>query len=280
MRRSRSQVEHTVQEVLTEYNWQVTNEQWHNFCDQVEQHYQRQSGSSPGKLRTVITNYYHDGPTVDILLNPHHPDYSTAWENIHVQIVNYLHHLNYYPSDDMHLGEYSPDIRAYEYIQRKLPEFFFGCRLSSFIYTVAERAGKEWRRSMAALKRGGSGIRSSSERRNADPQRRHSQWSHCYLSSSILNDGPSIEEHLIDERIDTEAEAEARILISTIETAIHDMQQDPEYTLLIKTWRTLLMDDPNVSALASQHGVSRSTLINLKRRLIRQVGPILQAWGV
>ncbi len=63
------------------------------------------------------------------------------------------------------LNEFSPDICAFETLQRKLKDFRYECRLSSYIGRITQRCTHEWLRSHAALKRGGSGVTSAAQRR-------------------------------------------------------------------------------------------------------------------
>ena len=117
-------------------------------------------------LSTLIFNLYHDHSLVRAALDADHADHNQAWQLIGQEIVNWLYAHDYYPQDALMLNEFSPDICAYEELQRKLGQFNFKSRVLCYVHKVTETCTSEWLRSHAALKRGGSGVSSASQRRD------------------------------------------------------------------------------------------------------------------
>jgi hypothetical protein len=240
--------------------------------------YARRAGAdTPVALSTLIFNIYHDHALVQAALDAGHSDHIQAWHVIGQEIVNWLYAHDYYPQDALMLNEFSPDICAYEELGRKLVQFNFKSRLFCYVHKITETCTSEWLRSHAALKRGGSGVTSARQRRDATTAA--PRWTACYLSQPAGPDSQlQWEEVLAAGDAPTAVVVEQRCLVEHIARTIDAMDGDPEYRLISGVWRDLLLDRANITALAQQLDIPAKVLFNIKSRIVRRVAPAMLQW--
>lgn len=278
---SQQWVEQTLERMSAEHHWHWTTDSYHHCIQQVHKYAVQSNIKSHADLGHLIFNYYSDQTTVQIALNHDHPEYQDVWATIHVEINNWLHQKRFYPQDATMLNEFSPDVCAFEILRVKLKNFRYKCRLKSYIHRVTERCTHEWLRSHAALKRGGCGVLSATQRRSNPTVHNTRKWRMCYLSQSLTVDPTLIWEEIIPSAERSPAEiVEMRLLVAEIERVVHGMTSDPHYTLVRQVWRELLFEQANVTALAQRWGIPSRTLFNVKSRIVRRVMPIVQRWHI
>lgn len=269
-------VEACVDEVFGAHGWHLAAEAYQYFCGDVTRQAQKNHVRKQSELRCLIVNMYHDHPTVQAALDDTHPNHGLVWNTIYDQIQRWLNAHRYYPQDAVMLNEFSPDICALEVLRQSLPHFYYGCRLSSYVYRVTECATKEWLRSHAALKRGGSGVTSALQRRMCPATPR---WKMYYLSQSFPNgDGTCWEDMLPSEQSGLDQEIESRCLVQLIEATIQSMSTDADYAIIHDVWREMLLESRSVTALARRHAVPVPMMFNLRRRLVRRIRPVISLW--
>ncbi len=275
------QIEELVGLVSERHEWEWTSASFHDFTQQVGLY------ASKGNLQTsegfyhLITNLYHDQARVQIALDPSHPEHAATWETIHGEIVGWLYRWNYYPQDSVMLNEFSPDICAFETLQRKLKDFRYECRLSSYISRITQRCTHEWLRSHAALKRGGSGVTSAAQRRADSGTSSNRQWNICYLSQPIGGEPSLLWEEVVGNNERSAADiVETQTLMHELARSVNGMSADPHYPIVQALWPTLLFEKPNITALAQQYAITPRALFNLKSRIVRRVLPVIQRWQI
>lgn len=228
-------------------------------------------------LSTLIFNIYHDHAIVQAALDPDHADHNQAWQQIGQEIVSWLYTHDYYPQDALMLNEFSPDICAYEELQRKLGQFNFKSRLQCYVHKITETCTSEWLRSHAALKRGGSGVTSARQRRDAPDKT--PRWTACYLSQPAGQDSQlHWEDVLAAGDAPTAVVVEQRTLVENIARTIDTMDNDPDYRVINDVWRDLLLERANITALAQQLDIPAKVLFNIKSRIVRRVAPVMRQW--
>lgn len=232
-------------------------------------------------LATLLWALHADQPVVLAALDPALPGHAQAWATIHGFIQGWLRRRRFPLQDDLLLNEYSPDICALELVRAHLPAFGYASRLETYVARITERATKQWLRSHAARKRGGGGIRAALAAGKAlavaAPAR---AWGHCYLSQRVGSDRELCwDDVLPDAAQPTAGAAEEALLLGEIERCVRAMDRDPCYALLVDVWRELLLEEPNITALARQRGVPPKTLFNVKDRLARRLMPVMERWA-
>ncbi|MBA3468218.1 MAG: hypothetical protein H0T53_01110 [Herpetosiphonaceae bacterium] len=179
------------------------------------------------------------------------------------------------------LNEFSPDICAFETLQRKLKDFRYECRLSSYIGRITQRCTHEWLRSHAALKRGGSGVTSAAQRRADGGSAPTRQWHICYLSQPLSSNPSLMLEEVVASADRSPAETvEMRTLMAELARSVTTMSADPHYSIVKAVWPALLFEKPNISALAQQHAITPRALFNIKNRIVRRVMPVIERWQI
>ncbi|HEY1012294.1 MAG TPA: hypothetical protein VGE07_06265 [Herpetosiphonaceae bacterium] len=265
------------------HGWGLAPPERARLCRQALERIARRPPDRPltdAGLATLLWALHADQPIVLAALDPARPGHDQAWATIHGFILAWLRRRQFQLHNDLLLNEYSPDICAMELVRAHLLAFGYASRLETYVARITERATKQWLRSHAARKRGGGGIRAplaATEPPGAEPAR---AWSHCYLSQPVGSDQElSWDEVLPDAAQATAGAAEEALLLGEIERCVREMDRDPCYALLVDVWRELLLEDPNITALARQRGVPPKTLFNVKDRLARRLMPVMERWA-
>ncbi len=272
------QVEQAVAGLCQQNQWEVARDEWGSFCQAVDQHYRRSKQQTSAVLQSIIANYYLDRHRVQRALDASDPGYQTEWLAIDSEIKIYLGQRRIPLHDAIQLNEYSPDICAFATLKRTLPRFYFGCRFSTYIQVVTDKAAKEWRRAWATRKRGGPGISSAEQRRLADPQRISDYQRVYYLSQPSVIDPSKPMVEAVAEDFDLIGVAESQILVAEIAAEVAKMTDDTHFDLIQTVWRELLLERQSVPSLATRYGIQVPVMNRIKRRLVRRIRPILAAW--
>ncbi|WP_110513785.1 hypothetical protein [Herpetosiphon llansteffanensis] len=253
-------------------DWNLTAEEQTELAKLVAYYSQQSAVDKQPKLSDMIINLWHDYPTVQRALDPHHPQHEEAQYQLYQQINHCLKQIHVFGVDALYLDERSPDLCAYADLTQKLSQFRFEARLSTYIYQVTWRAVLQWRRSTNALKRGGAGFNRQQAYVAAQqvyylsqPQQQHD----LLLEDMLVAPDPAVDDLV-----------EVRQLKREISHVVVSMHDDPLYAVAQRLWHELLFEQTNISALAETEGLAAGALFNLRSRIGRRCRDVVERWCV
>ena len=205
----------------------LNREQLQQLARDIQPYLDRTALSLEEAVQRISTNYLRDGARVKVLggsaMNP-------GWQNVLAQVVAYAGQHTLFPSEaDL---SSSPDLEAYDDIQRKLHTYNFEAPLDNWItVTVVWRLRRFWR-DRAAVRAGGAGFKDKATR---EAERATGTWTRppiaCQQSLEATDaDGQALMDTLADDQLSlAQAVEDAEIERAVVEAvdAYAELKHDP-----------------------------------------------------
>lgn len=200
----------------------------------------------------IVENYIKDGTRVHELLADSD---ANAWKAIMQQIITFATAHPYYPTIEDATS--SPDLDAYEDIQRNLASYNFECPLDRWINTVVIRRLLRFWRDRQSLRAGGVGFLAKEVR---DAQRRGDEVDSGRRISHISLDG-MVDDAPVSEQIEAPQPAiydivEGTVLEKLVEQLVGSYAMHVDEPDLPKLWRSIVLDELKLREVAEMYNMT------------------------
>ena len=99
------------------------------------------SDDSPTELYKVIYHYFHDGPQVEVMMQPGHPEGERCWEAVRVWFIQRATHYGVTLSEAEDVAQ-----EAWQRARQSLRSFSFRSRLRTWLGAIILHACQDWHR--------------------------------------------------------------------------------------------------------------------------------------